>query len=346
LFNCLREARPDLPFLVPRTWEKLKTVIEARIAELPDTQLRPRLEAAIAAGRQRVMAEQAGDLVSAELVERDEQGKALLKSAVLAPLGLDRIQIAFMGGAPCPRDLVEFFQGLGVPVREAYGLTEATGFAAVFPGLDDFKIGTVGRPVPGVELRLADDGEILLRSEMNMLGYRNDPEMTRAAIDDERWLHTGDIGELDADGYLKVIDRKKDLIINSYGKNMSPVSIEATIGRESTLIGTVVVIGDGRPYNVALLTLDPEAGPAFAKSNDLAPAPIAELAAHPRILGEVGIAVERANSRLSRTEQVKAFKLLAEEWLPDSDELTPTMKIKRKQIAHKYAAEIEALYAR
>jgi long-chain acyl-CoA synthetase len=335
---CLAEVHPDVPLLVPRIWAKLREAIEGRIGALTGGTQRATIERTIALGRRRVQAEQAGAPVAAGLIEQHNQGKALIRELVLAPLGLDCIQAAFVGSAPTPPELVEFFQAVGVPLLEAYGLTEATGFAAVFPSLHDFRIGTAGRALPGVELRLAADGEILLRSEMNMAGYRGDPERTREVIDPEGWLHTGDIGELDPDGYLKIVDRKKDLIINSYGKNMSPALIEETIRRETPLIDQVVAIGDGRDYNVALVTL---AETAVADAGS----PIAELAEAPSVVAEVEAAIERANSHLSRVEQVRRFTILPEQWRPDSELLTPTLKLKRKAIARTYAVEIDALYA-
>jgi long-subunit acyl-CoA synthetase (AMP-forming) len=340
---CMRETRPDAPFQVPRFWEKSRSVLLANIDGLEDQERRAALKDAIDTGLLRIRAEQAGEPVAPEVVEAHERAKPMLKSVCLEPLGLDHVEAAFVGGAPCPRGVVEFFRALGLPIFEAYGLTETCGFAGIFPRRGESRIGTVGRPVPGVELRLADDNEILLRSDMNMVGYRNQPAQTREAIDEDGWLHTGDIGEVDAEGYVKIVDRKKDLIINAYGKNMSPVVIEEAIREESTLIGPTVAVGDGRPYNVALVTLDPEAAAGFAARRGLDPSAPA-LAVDERVLAEVHGAIERGNQRLSRTEQIRAFKVLQTEWQPDSEELTPTMKLKRKAIAQKYAAEIEALY--
>jgi long-subunit acyl-CoA synthetase (AMP-forming) len=192
------------------------------------------------------------------------------------------------------------------------------------------KIGTVGPPVPGVQLRLAEDGEIEVRGPCVMPGYRGRPDLTRETFTADGWLLTGDIGELDADGYLTIVDRKKELIISAGGKNMSPANIESRLKAASTLIGSVVVIGDRRPYNVALIVLDRDAAPPTPPDD-----PEAAIAA----------AVETANASLSSVEQVKRFRILDEEWAPGGDELTPTMKLKRKPIAEKYAAEIDALYA-
>jgi long-subunit acyl-CoA synthetase (AMP-forming) len=186
--------------------------------------------------------------------------------------------------------------------------------------------------LPGVEVSLADDGELLCRGDIVMKGYRNKPEQTAEAIDADGWLHTGDVATVDEDGYVRLVDRKKELIINAAGKNMSPANIEARIKSSSPVIGQAVCIGDARPYNVALITLDPD-GAAGKTADD------------PEIVAEVAAGVARANEQLSRVEQIKKYKLLSGDWLPGGDELTPTMKLKRKPIAAKYAAEIEALYS-
>jgi long-chain acyl-CoA synthetase len=233
-----------------------------------------------------------------------------------------------VGAAPTPREVIEFFHAIGVPLAELWGMSETTGYGTCNPP-DKIKIGTVGPPSPGVEIKLADDGEVLVRGAFVTHGYRNQPEQTAEAIDTEGWLHTGDVGEFDDDGYLKIVDRKKELIINAAGKNMSPANIESTLKAEGPLIGSVVVIGDRRPYNVALIVPDPDATAGFDGSVEDA---IAE-------------SVEKANQRLSKVEQIKRHTVLDTEWEPGGDELTPTMKLKRKPIHQKYEKEIEALYA-
>ena len=207
------------------------------------------------------------------------------------------------------------------------------------------KLGTVGPPIPGIEIKLADDGEVMVRGASNMLGYRNMPEKTAETIDPEGWLATGDIGELDADGYLKIVDRKKELIINAAGKNMSPANIESHLKAASPLIGQAVAIGDRRPYNVALIVLDPDYAPVWAKQNGLEGKSTAELASEPALIAAVQAGVDAANEKMARVEQIKRFTVLGADWMPGGDELTPTMKLKRKPIDEKYAAEIEELYA-
>jgi long-subunit acyl-CoA synthetase (AMP-forming) len=206
-------------------------------------------------------------------------------------------------------------------------------------------VGTCGTPLKGVEVKLADDGELLVRGDIVMTGYRGEPEKTREALDADGWLHSGDIAEIDGEGYVKIVDRKKELIINAAGKNMSPVNIEARLKAAHPLIGTAVAIGDRRPYNVALIVLDPDVTAAFAQEHGIADSSPAAMAADVRVQQAVAAAVEEANSHLSRVEQIKKFAILGDEWQPGGAELTPTMKLKRKPIAEEYAAEIERLYA-
>jgi long-subunit acyl-CoA synthetase (AMP-forming) len=224
-------------------------------------------------------------------------------------------------------------------------MSETCGMGAVNPP-GRVKIGTVGPPAPGVEMKLADDGELLMRSECVMVGYRNMPEETEAALDPDGWLHTGDIGEFDEDGYLKIVDRKKEIIINAAGKNMSPAHIEACLKSAGPLIGQAVTIGDRRPYNTALVVLDADGAPAWAKQHGLEDLSLEDLASRDDVREAVEAEIEEANSHLARVEQIKRFHIVPGDWLPGGDELTPTMKLKRKPIAEKYAADIEAMYER
>jgi long-subunit acyl-CoA synthetase (AMP-forming) len=197
-----------------------------------------------------------------------------------------------------------------------------------------------------VELHIADDGELLVRGPLVMKGYRNDSEKTAEAIDTEGWLHTGDIATIDDDGYVRIVDRKKELMINAAGKNMSPSNIEGTVKVSSPLIGSVVAIGDDRPYVVALMTLDPDASAAFAAEHGLADGSPAALADNPEVRAAIEMGMKEANARLARVEQIKKFAILPDVWEPGGDEVTPTMKLKRKPITQKYAKQIEALYAK
>ncbi|MGQ0466344.1 MAG: AMP-binding protein, partial [Sporichthyaceae bacterium] len=239
------------------------------------------------------------------------------------------------------KDLADFYAAIGMPLHEGYGLTEG-GIVALNP-IGRCKSGSIGKALDGVEIRLAEDGELIFRSPSMFSGYYNDPQATEAVLRDG-WLHTGDIAEIDADGYVTIVDRKKELIINAAGKNMSPANIEQKLKASSPLIGQACVIGDARPYNVALLVLDPDGTAAYAKAHGLAADP-AVLCTDPGVLKQIDEAVETANARMSRVEQIKKFAVLANDWLPDGDELTPTMKLKRRGVAAKYAEQIEALYA-
>jgi long-subunit acyl-CoA synthetase (AMP-forming) len=340
----LAEVRPVWFFAVPRVWEKLKAAMEIGIGGEADAERRQAVEWALDVGRRMVETVQAGEEPSAELAAEHAKAEATVLASLRERVGFDQLRWAHAGAAPCPQETIEFFHAIGVPLAELWGLSESTGAGTCNPP-ERIKIGTVGPVAPGAELKLADDGEVLLRSSAVMPGYRNDSEKTAEAIDAEGWLHTGDVGEIDDDGYLTIVDRKKELIINSAGKNMSPAYIESKLKSASPLIGQVCAIGDDRPYNVALITLDADFAPAFAQQHGIEDPSLANLAAEPAILAEVEAAVERGNAGLSRVEQVKKFKLLPSDWQPGGDELTPTMKLKRRPIARKYEDEIEALYA-
>jgi long-subunit acyl-CoA synthetase (AMP-forming) len=265
------------------------------------------------------------DELRAEYAKADE----LVLSKMRAKLGLDAIESINVGAAPTPREVIEFFHAIGIPLAELWGMSETTGYGTCNPP-DRIKIGTVGPVSPGVEIKLADDGEVLIRGPVITPGYRNQPDKTADTIDSEGWLYTGDVGEFDEDGYLKIVDRKKELIINAGGKNMSPANIEAKVKASSPLIGQAIAIGDMKPYNVALITLDPDVAPAYAEED---------------IAAEVERGVAAANEQMARVEQIKKYKILPGDWEPGGDELTPTMKLKRKPIHEKYAKEIEELYA-
>jgi long-subunit acyl-CoA synthetase (AMP-forming) len=322
----LPEVRPTWFFAVPRIWEKLKAAIEAGIEAEQDESKKQATEWALDLGLRKARGEE---------VDEDELAKAdaLVLSKIRAMLGLDQVESVNVGAAPTPPEVIEFFHAIGIPLAELWGMSETTGYGAVNPP-DAIRIGTVGPPAPGAEIRLADDGEVLIRGAFITTGYRNQPEKTAEAIDADGWLQTGDIGEFDDDGYLRLVDRKKELIINAGGKNMSPANIEAKLKAASPVIGQAIAIGDGKPYNVALLTLDPDVAPAYEQQQG-----------RDALLAEVERGVEAANEQLARVEQIKRFKLLDEEWQPGGEELTPTMKLKRKPINEKYAKEIEELYA-
>ncbi|MEI6791743.1 MAG: long-chain fatty acid--CoA ligase [Actinomycetes bacterium] len=343
VMEALPEVHPQWFFAVPRIWEKLRGGLETMVASQPDEQREP-LEAALAAAIEKVRLEQRGEAVPAELAATVAEADAKYFAALRTMLGLDEVVTINVGAAPTPVEVLEFFHAIGLPLAELWGMSETCGGGTVNPP-NAVRIGTVGPAVPGVELKLAEDGEILIRGELVMLGYRNMPEETAATIDADGWLSTGDIGEFDEAMYLKIVDRKKELIINAAGKNMSPANIEAQIKTASPLIDQVCCIGDGRSYNTALIALDADFAPQWAAKEGIADASLASLSQDSHLLQVIGEAVEQGNERLARVEQIKKFKVLPEEWEPGGDELTPTMKLKRKPIAAKYADEIEALYS-
>jgi long-subunit acyl-CoA synthetase (AMP-forming) len=344
VFAHVADARPTTFGSVPRIWEKLKAALEAGFAAEPDEAKRGAVAGALEVGLAKVRAEQAGEEIDESVSDAWQRADDAVFSKIRAKLGFDRCESYIIGAAPAPLEVFEFFAAIGVPIREVWGMSELSCVATLMPR-DAIKFGTVGLPLPGTEVTLADDDEVLVRGPIVMAGYRNQPEKTAETIDPDGWLHTGDIGAFDENGFLKIVDRKKELIINAAGKNMSPANIEQQLKSGSPLIGQAVAIGDGRPYNVALIVLDPDASAGFASRHGLADPSPAAMCSEAAVLDEVQAGVERANSHLSRVEQIKRFKVLPVDWQPAGDELTPTMKLKRKPIAQKYAAEIEALYA-
>jgi long-chain acyl-CoA synthetase len=340
----LPEVRPTWFFAVPRIWEKLKAAIEAGVAGEQDAEKKKATEWALDVGLRKVRLEQAGEPVPEELRQEHAKADQLVLSKIRERLGLDQVESVNVGAAPTPREVIEFFHAIGVPLAELWGMSETTGYGTCNPP-DKIKIGTVGPVSPGAEIKLAEDGEVLIRGPMITTGYRNQPDKTREAIDDEGWLHTGDVGEFDDDGYLRIVDRKKELIINAAGKNMSPANIEAKVKASSPLIGQAIAIGDMKPFNVALITLDPDVAPAFAKQHGIDDASPETLSKSEAVLAEVQRGVDAANEQLARVEQIKKFTVLPTEWEPGGDELTPTMKLKRKPIHEKYGKEIEELYS-
>ncbi len=339
----LPQVRPNWFFAVPRIWEKLKAGLEAMLAGQPDEQ-RERFEAALEAAIGKVELEQAGEEVPEELAATVADADAKLFAGLRVTLGLDQAEAVNVGAAPTPRNVLVFFHAIGIELAELWGMSETCGSGCCNPP-GKVRIGTVGPPAPGVEITLAQDGEVLMRSDVVMTGYRHLPERTAEALDQGGWLHTGDIGEFDAEGYLRIVDRKKELIISAAGKNMSPANIESTLKGASPLIGQACVIGDGRSYNTALIVLDSDFAPAWAAKHGLEGASLEALAGEPAMREAVQAGVDAANARLARVEQIKRFMLVEGDWAPGGDELTPTMKLKRRPIAEKYAAQIEALYA-
>ena len=339
----LPEVRPNWFFAVPRIWEKIKSGLEAKLAAAPEeqaNQARQALDAAI----KKVRLEQKGEQVPEELAKAVQQADDNMFVHLRGALGLDQLQACNVGAAPTPVEVLEFFHAIGVPIAELWGMSETCGYGTTNPPQGKIKIGTVGPPGPGAEIKLAEDGEILVKGPFVMRGYRNQPEKTAEELKDG-WLHTGDVGQFDEDGYLKIVDRKKELIISAAGKNMSPANIEAELKSAGPLIGQAAVIGDKRKFNTALIVLDADGAPGWAQKNGIEDTDLASLARNDKVREAVEAEIAKANDNLSRVEQVKKFHIVEGEWEPGGDELTPTMKLKRKPVEEKYSDDIEAMYA-
>jgi long-chain acyl-CoA synthetase len=342
LVRVVGKVRPTAFFGVPRVWEKIRAGIEALFALEQDEAKRAAVAQAMETGRRYVQSCQYGQVTSPELAAEFEAADAAVLAPIRGLLGLDQAEIVSSAAAPLPPDVAAFFSGLGMKILDIYGMTETTGaFTTNTP--DAFKIGTVGQPHPGMEVRIADDGEICTRGPLSTPGYLNRPDLTADLIDAEGWLHTGDIGSLDADGFLSVVDRKKELIITAGGENIAPAGIENLLVAHP-LIGQALAYGDRRKYVVALLTLDGEVAPAWAKARGIEAGSLAELAADPVVLAEISGAVAVVNERLARVQQVKHWRLLPVEWTAETEELTPTLKLRRRIVHAKYADVLDTLY--
>ncbi|MBF6541833.1 AMP-dependent synthetase/ligase [Nocardia brasiliensis] len=341
---ALPDARPTSFFGVPRVWQKIKAGIETKLAAEPSQVKKTLALWAIDTGIAAARADLAGKSRGPVLAVQHRLAETLVLAKLRHAMGLDALNIAASGAAPIPPETLEYFLGLGFTVSEVWGMSETTG-VGTFTELDKPRPGSVGRPLDGIELRLDTDGEILVRGPMVTSGYRNMPEQTADTIDADGWLHTGDVGTLDPDGYVRVIDRKKELIINEAGKNIAPSNVENAVKAASSLVGQVVAIGDARAYIGALIVLDPDVAALRAKDLGATDADLPTLARRQEIVDEVRAAVLQGNVKLSRVEQIKRFTIIGAVWEPGGDELTPKMSLKRSPIAAKYAAEIAALYA-
>jgi long-chain acyl-CoA synthetase len=342
LVPAIVAVRPTAFFGVPRVWEKIQAGIGARLAAETDPDRRAAVTAAMDTGLRYVRSRQYGQQTPDDLAAAFDRAEASVLRPIRSLLGLGDAELVMSAAAPLPPEVGTFFAGLGLRIMDVYGMTETSG---AFTANNDreFRLGTVGRPLPGTELRLAADGEIVTCGPLNTPGYLNLPDRTAELLDADGWLHTGDIGTVDEDGFLSVVDRKKELIITAGGENVPPAMVENLLVAHA-LIGQALAYGDRRPYLVALLTLDAEMVAAWARAQGLPPAGLTELTEHPAVLAEVGAAVAAANQRLARVQQIKAWRLLPAEWTADSEELTPTLKLKRRIIHAKYADTIDSLY--
>jgi long-chain acyl-CoA synthetase len=340
LLAGLVEVRPTSFFGVPRVWEKMVAGVQAQLAAA-DQSVRTAFETAGSLALESYRLRAAGTPVPPQLAAR----AAALDEAVLRPirarLGLDNLVWAGSGAAPIPVSVLLYLAGLGIDVFEVWGMTETAGTCTLNTPAG-LRTGSVGRAYPGMEVRLAEDGEILVRGPLICSGYLAADGGVEPVTDTEGWLATGDVGVLD-DGFLTITDRKKELIISSGGKNLSPARIESLL-RAHPLIGQAVAIGDRRPYVTALIVLDDEIAPLWARSRGLPDTSIAGLAADPLLHAEITAAVDAANAKLSRPEQVKAFRIMPAPWSPESGELTPTLKLRRRIVTTRHAAAINALY--
>ena len=335
----LGQVHPNIAFGVPRVWEKVHAGITAMASADPDNAAK--FQAALdEAGplREKLDAGTATDEEVARYREIDDANFSFVR----AMLGLDELDMAVTGAAPIPAQLVRWFRTIGVPLAEVYGMSENTGPMT----FDRFAVrpGYVGRALPGVEVEIFPDGEVCCRGGLVFQGYLNDPEKTAEAIDEEGWLHTGDIGEIDEDGYLRIVDRKKELIITAGGKNISPANLEAAL-KTIPLVGQAAAIGDNRPFVSALVVLDGEVAPGWAAANGIELTTLEEFARDPRVVKAVEQGVEEVMADFNNAERVKKVCILTEEWMPDSELLTPTSKLKRRGVNTVYAEQIEAMYS-
>ncbi|MCB0974582.1 MAG: long-chain fatty acid--CoA ligase [Actinobacteria bacterium] len=339
LAEYLPECRPQLFFAVPRVWEKLYGGIQSALAADPER--KQKFDEAVAVGDQVRKLRESRQEIPAELQETYDFVDAVAFSNVKALIGLDQCEIAVTGAAPIPPEIINFFSNIGIPLSSVYGLSETTG--PITWTHEDRRTSTVGPAIPGCQVILGEDGEVLGKGGNIFLGYYNDPERTAEVMDDEGWFHTGDIGEFDDDGQLRIVDRKKELIITAGGKNISPANLEAAL-KAHNLVGQVCVIGDNKPFLSALIVVDGDVAPAWAAAQGIEFTTMADFIEEPVVRQVISDWVTEANGQFSRVEQIKKYTLLGEEWQPDSEFLTPTMKLKRRGVHSTYVDEIEAMY--
>ncbi len=337
LSSYLKAVRPEILFGVPRVWEKIYNGVNGAMSLDPEN--KAKFDDGLVAALAIKEAERRGAATKEQL-----DTWAFLDAVAFAPVralvGLDAVQVGVTGAAPIPRPVLEWFNAIGIPLSEIYGMSESSGPMTWSPNSN--RPGTVGRSIPGSELALAPDGEVIFRGGNVFQGYLGQPDKTAETVING-WLHSGDIGKLDDEGYLTIFDRKKELIITSGGKNISPANLEAAL-KGIALIGQAAAIGDNRRFCSAILVLDPEAASVWALVHGRAGATPTELATDPAVLAEVQDGVDKVNQQFAKVEQIKKFTLIGQEWLPDSDVLTPTSKLKRRGVNARYAVEIEAMY--
>ncbi|MFP5487511.1 MAG: AMP-dependent synthetase/ligase, partial [Acidimicrobiia bacterium] len=338
LMSYLGQVHPQMLFGVPRVFEKIYAGVNAALAA--DLEKKQQFDDGVAAAIEIKRAERDGTATQEQL-DTWSFLDAVAFSTVRGLVGLDACELAITGAAPLPAEILEWFNAIGVNLAEVYGLSETSGPMTFSPVRN--KPGYVGQQIPGCEVRLAEDGDVICRGGNVFQGYLNQPDKTADALIDG-WFHSGDIGEFDDEGYLRIVDRKKELIITAGGKNISPANLEAAL-KMIPLVGQACAIGDQRKFISALLVLDPEAAPIWAAANGKEGMSLAELADDPDVHATIQAGVDEVNERFAQVEQIKKFVLLGEEWMPDSDVLTPTSKLKRRGILARYADRIESMYA-
>jgi long-chain acyl-CoA synthetase len=337
----LQELKPHIFAAVPRLFEKMRTRIMDNVATSPPAKQKI-FRWALKVAEERLPYRVSGKAMPVGLNVKSFLADKLVFKKIHERLG-GRVQLVISGGAPLSAELAAFFIGAGVEIFEGYGLTETSPVISVNVP-DHRKIGTVGQVIPGVEVKIAQDGEILTRGPHVMTGYWNNPEATAQAIDPQGWFHTGDIGELDSEGFLKITDRKKDIIINAYGKNVAPQPLEALL-KSSPYIGTPVLIGDRRKYLVALIVPNFEKLERDATAMGVKFGTKEELVADEKVRGIIQGEIDRFNQNLDRQEKIRRFALLARDFTIDEDEITPSLKVKRKVIDKRYKNVIDEMYA-
>ena len=338
VLEYIQVARPTVFFAVPRVYEKFHARMVAKFHETHGVK-GALLRMALDANGKRVEAEKEGGKGSVLAGILDK----IVLSKVREGIGMEDVQIAITAAAPIDSELIEFFHTIGIPLYELYGMSETTGPATTnFP--DANKFGSVGRPLPGVEVKVLDDGELLMRGGVITAGYHNMAEATAEAFDADGWLHSGDLARIDEQGFVWIVGRKKDIIITAAGKNIAPAVMETTLGNHP-LISKAAMVGDRRKFLSAVIGLDHEEAPAWAEKNGLAYRDLASFSQLPEVQGEIERAIDQANQRVARVEQIKKWIIAPDEWTPESGELTPSLKLKRNVVLEKYADEIEALYA-
>jgi long-chain acyl-CoA synthetase len=337
---ALTQVKPTVFPSVPRVYEKVHGAVIAKF-DAETGAKRKLIDWALGVGRRVSALRRAGEPVPRALALQFRLADKLVYSKVKERLG-GRLTMAISGGAPLAPEIAEFFHAIDILLIEGYGLTECT-TAATTNTVEAFKFGTVGRPLPGTEVKLAEDGELLLKSETIFQGYFKEPEATAEVLGEDGWLRTGDIAEIDADGFVTITDRKKDIIVTAGGKNVAPQNLENDL-KTSKYVSQAMVVGDKRPYVAALITLDPESVPAWAAERGL-PTDMETLAQTNEVRELVQGLVDEVNADRSRYEQIKRFTILPRDFTMDDDELTPTLKLKRRVVADHFSVELEDLYA-